>query len=197
MPTFLCKVWTYILKDTVRQALRASNTPRALFPTLVDTVARDKLISSLPWLRCFSQWSIWRTMWHSGHFQQPPPLALIHPAHGMLVSDTSCEVPSTLPGIKALREPVLTTKEDSHSSVKTGIFKTILLLTYYFAGYKVPSSRFRDVVDCSETLAWCQGRAIIGLLSAARFRLEHQWPGRHSGVMISSDLGSSVELSLT
>ena len=197
MPTSLCKVWIYILKDTVWQALRAFNMSRVLFPTLVDTVARDKLISSLPWLRCFSQWSIWRTMWHSGHFQQPPPLAFVHPAHGMLVSDTSCEVSITFPGIKAIREPVLTTKEDSHSSVKTRIFETVLLLTYYFAGYKVPSSRFRDVVDCSETLAWCQGRAITGLLSAARFRLEHLCPGWHSGVMFSSDLGSSVELSLT
>ena len=95
----------------------------------------------------------------------------------MLVSDTSCEVSITFPGIKAIREPVLTTKEDSHSSVKTRIFETVVLLTYYFAGYKEPSSRFRDVVDCSETLAWCQGRAITGLLSAARFRLEHLCPG--------------------
>lgn len=160
-------------------------------------MARDKLINSLPWLGCISQWRVWRTTWHSGHFQQPPPLALVHPAHGVLVSDTSCEVSSTFPGIKAVREPVLTTKEDSHSSVETPIFETVLLATYYFTGNKVPSSRFRDVVECSKTLSWCQGRAIPGLLSAARFRLDHLWPGWHSSVMISSDLGSSVELSLT
>lgn len=160
-------------------------------------MARGKLINFLPWLRCISQWRVWRPMWHSSHFQQPPPLALVHLAHGMLVTDTSCEVSSTFPGIKAVRELVLATKEDSHSSVKTQIFEAVLLLTYYFTGYKVPSSRFRDVIECSKTLAWCQGRAITGLLSAARFRLKHLWPGWHSGVMISSDLGSSVELSLT